>query len=116
MRSATRRMSSAIHAPCVHDVMTGVTRIAPSVRLMLKIHCNAAHFPNSAAYELLQEIAKTLWCTGLFLLFRYCRSNLAMGQAGGDFVADIQAPRVLQQLALRVEDQRVSALKNGQRR
>jgi hypothetical protein len=28
MSRATRKMSRAIHAPCVHDVMTGIGRVS----------------------------------------------------------------------------------------
>src|SRR5579859_4318088 len=67
-------------------------------------------------YELLQEIAKTLWCAGSFMLFSDGSSNLAMSQSRGNFVADVQALCVFQQLALPIKDQRVPALENRQRR
>jgi hypothetical protein len=35
MIKATRRISSATQAACVHEVMTGVTRITPDVSLAL---------------------------------------------------------------------------------
>src|SRR5438552_1711580 len=44
MIKATRRMSSVTHAACVHEVMTGITRIAPDGNVILRTHCNAGDF------------------------------------------------------------------------
>src|ERR1700675_2218726 len=53
MIKATRRMSSATHAPCVHEVMTGITRIAPDKNLILRTHCNAEDSDGWLCYEYL---------------------------------------------------------------
>ena len=51
-----------------------------------------------------------------FVLFCDCGLDLAVGEAGGDFVTYFYASSILQQFAVGIEDQGVSAIENGERR
>src|ERR1039457_6150212 len=96
MIKATRRISSATHAPCVHDVMTGISRIAPDVTPIPRTHCNAADFRVWQSYELLQNAIRTQSCGGSSLLLGHCGLDFAMRQARRNFIAKVQAAHVLQ--------------------
>ena len=52
----------------------------------------------------------------LGLLFRDCSVDLAVSEAGGDFVSYFYGVGILQQLAVGIEDQGVTAIENGERR
>src|ERR1700686_617098 len=51
-----------------------------------------------------------------FLLLGHSRVNFAVGQAGGNLVAKVEAAHVFQQVALGIEYEGISTLQNGQRR
>ena len=52
----------------------------------------------------------------LALLLGYRGVDLAVGDAGGDFITDFHRVGVLEQLAVGIEDEGVSAIQHGKRR
>src|SRR5256885_5176070 len=113
MSRATRMMSSAIHAPCVQDVIAGG----------IWVHCNrrenlrgtgphaAPSFPLCSSVS--PVVKEGLW---LLVLLGHARLNLPTRQARRDFVSRRDRGRILDQLALSVENQRIAPIKNRQRR
>src|SRR5579871_4268790 len=98
MSRATRRMSSATHAPCDHDVTTGVKpSLAPGKGD--NVYCNAGRFSEGRA---------------ALRFLRYGGTDLAAGEAGRDFFADFDRVGIFQEIAFGIEDQRVSAIEDGQ--
>src|SRR5580765_7501855 len=96
MSKATSRISSAIHAPCARDVINGVTR---SALLRTRIHCKCRRLVSPV----------------LLLLPGHGGLDLAVREAGGDFVSYIHSRGVFEQLAVGVENQRIPTIENGQR-
>src|SRR5579863_2242316 len=118
MSRATSRISSAIHAPCDHDVMTGITRNrllvgSPGYGKSIVMQGDSSLvFP----YAVQKRGLTTGNTGGSFVLFRYSGVNFAVGQAGGDLVADSQAMCVFQQVAIGIEYERIASFENGERR
>lgn len=81
-------MSSAIHAPCCHDVMTGISRVlSVQVYEPREFHCKAGDYPvcGIPTVSILYLLVKGKRSLGLLL--RNFGTNFTMGQAGGNFVA-----------------------------
>src|SRR5579872_3537808 len=55
-----------------------------------------------------KELLAILLCDG--------RLDFSMGQAGGNFVSDVYGCGVFQQLSIRIENQGISAIEDGQGR
>src|SRR5271163_2546546 len=117
MSSETSRISSAIHAACVVEVMTGTTLVG---LLGSENHCNARGFaagwlgileaygPNTTELRCFGQgrtRASAVDSSSLFLRSGYFGLNFALGEAGFDFVAGLYGLRGFQELAFGVKGQ-----------